>query len=298
MRKILTLLTAVALAVTALIVVQPAGAGKGIAGKACSPEGKRKTSQGKEFVCTKRKGKLIWVAVKQPQPTPSPSPSPTPGPSEPSYPLITEFLTTPSDRLPVDLDTVEGTAPFLGARALQPHKGIHVYWSNSRGRWSSATQPSDYPAIYAIADGTVGMVESLKPMGSHEAYSLILTIARTSTGEQVNVSYSLEPFAMQPSSNFYAPFLLVKRGQQVKKGDVLAYMYVPPTSTGSTHLHLHLSSGAIQSPSIFTRDQVEAFAAKFGDRGGFESGVRLPACIGYKVSAEENPFGTGASDCL
>jgi hypothetical protein len=117
MRKILTLLTAVALAVTALVIVQPAGAGKGIAGKACSPEGKRKTSQGKEFVCTKRKGKLIWIAVKQPSPTPSPSPSPTPGPSEPSYPLITEFLTAPSDRLPVDLDTVEGTAPFLGARA-------------------------------------------------------------------------------------------------------------------------------------------------------------------------------------
>lgn len=295
MRKTITLITVAALAVAAVVLVQPAGAGKPLAGKKCDKAGLRKTSQGKEYVCKKQGGKLIWVVIKQPGPGPQPSPSPSPE----TFPSIETFLTKPSDRLPIDLSTVESTAPFLGARAGAPHAGIHVYWSNRQGRWTSAVAPSDFPAIYAIADGTVGPVETLRRMGSHDAYGLLLTIAQSPGGGQVTVSYSLEPFVPEPSPGFYAPFLLVKQGQRVRKGDVLAYMYVPPSSTGSTHLHLHLGSqDNLQSPSIFTPEAVAAYAEKFGDRGGYENGAKLPACMGYKVSAEENPFGTGASDCL
>lgn len=297
MRKTITVIATVALAVAAVALVQPAGAGSSIAGKKCDKAGLRKTSQGKEYVCKKQGGKLVWVVVRQPGPGPQPSPSPSP--TEPAYPSITTFLTNPSDRLPADMSTVHGTAPFLGARAAAPHKGIHIYWSNRDGRWTSATAPSDFPAIYAIADGMVGPIETLKRMGSHDAYSLLLTIAKSPTGDQVTASYSLEPFVPEPSPGFYAPFILVKQGQQVHKGDILAYMYVPPTSTGSTHLHLHLGTNdQLQSPSIFTPEAVTAFAEKFGDAGGYENGAKLPACIGYKVTAEENPYGTGASDCL
>ena len=97
------------------------------------------------------------------------------------------------------MSTVSETAPFLGAGAQNPHSGIHISWSNADGRWSGLSKPADFPAIYAIADGVVGPIETLKLMGSHEAYSLILTIATTSTGDQVSASYSLEPFAMQPT---------------------------------------------------------------------------------------------------
>ena len=38
--------------------------------------------------------------------------------------------------------------------------------------------------------------------------------------------------------------------------------------------------------------------ARFGPLGGVENGQPLPACVGYRINADENPFGTGASDCL
>lgn len=297
MRRNVAALVTACVAVVTLLLVQPAGAGGSLAGKKCSKEGLRKMSQGKEYICAKRKGKLVWMRVTSPGPSPEPSPSPSP--SDPALPPISTFLTQPSDRLPADMATVDQTSPFLGTGALRPHAGIHINWSNRDGRWTIASAPSDFPAIYAIADGRVANVSADKPMGSHDAYDVLLEIATGVAGEAVIAAYSIEPFVPEPSPDFYQAFIVVKQGQRVKKGDVLAYMYVPPTSTGSTHLHLHLGSQAgILAPSIFTPEAVAAFAAEFGDRGGYENGVRLPACIGYKVSAEQNPYGTGARDCL
>lgn len=214
-------------------------------------------------------------------------------------PSIKQFATKKTSVLPVDLSRVDATAPFLGAGAARPHQGIHVYWSNRDGTWpASPARPVDYPAVYAVADGIVGNVEPLRQMGSHQAYGLVLQIAEDGR-KPSSVVYSLEPFVNEPSPGYYKQFLKVRNGQRVKKGQLLGYMYVPAISDGSTHLHFHLSTGSgIKSPSIFSEDAVRQLAAKFGDRGGMEDGVALPACIGYKISAAENPFGTGAVDCL
>ena len=215
-------------------------------------------------------------------------------------PDIATFATSPTGQLPADLSKVDQTSPFLGKGAKNPHQGLHINWSNADGTWSKAgLPPTDYPALYAIADGVVTHVETTRKIGSNDGYGMALTFA-TDKGQPVMAYYSIEPFVPEPSPGFYAPFVDVTEGQKVKKGDVLAHIYVPPTSTGSTHLHLHLlaSGNRMESPSVFTKDAVAAFAAKFGDRGGQEDGKTLPACMGYKIAADENPFGTGASDCL
>lgn len=290
MRRTITLLLASTLALTGVGLAPSVTAAGSIAGKKCTKAGVHRMSAGKEYVCAKRKGKLVWVLVNG-----------NGGGGVPSttLPLITTFLTAQSDRLPADMSTVDQTSPFLGARAQRPHKGIHVTWSNLDGRWSSASKPSDFPAIYAIADGVIDRVQALKPVGNNGGYEIGLRFARTSAGNDVSAGYSLEPFIPEPSPGFYEQFILVKAGQQVKKGDIIAYIYVPPTSDGGTHLHLHLNAGQdLQSPSIFTQAAVDEYATKFGDRGGYEDGKPLPACMGYKLSADENPFGTGDVDCL
>lgn len=217
----------------------------------------------------------------------------------PSLPSIKKFATKKTDVLPVDITRSAGTAPFLGARSPAPHQGIHVYWSNQDGQWPAAPgKPADYPAIYAVADGIVSNVEPLRQMGSHQAYGFVLQIAEDGR-DASSVVYSLEPFVNEPSPGYYRQFIQVRNGQRVKKGQLLGHMYVPPTSDGPTHMHFHLSgAGGIKSPSIFGPGAVGELSAKFGDRGGMQDGVPLPACIGYKISAAENPFGTGARDCL
>lgn len=214
-------------------------------------------------------------------------------------PSIKQFATKKTEVLPADLSRAEGTAPFLGARAQAPHQGIHLYWSNKDGQWPATPgAPTDYPAVYAVADGIVGGVEPLRQMGSHQAYGFILQIAQDGRSP-ASVVYSLEPFVNEPAPGFYRQFLKVRNGQRVKKGQLLGYMYVPPSSDGSTHMHFHLATGSgIKSPSIFTPEAVQQLAARFADRGGMEDGVPLPPCIGYRISAAENPFGTGAADCL
>lgn len=151
MRKTITVIATVALAVAAVALVQPAGAGGSIAGKKCDKAGVRKTAQGKEYVCKKQGGKLVWVVVKQPGPGPQPSPSPSP--TEPAYPSITTFLTNPSDRLPADMSTVHGTAPFLGlARPRRTRESIStgpIVMGGGRRQLRPATSPPSMRSLMA-----------------------------------------------------------------------------------------------------------------------------------------------------
>jgi hypothetical protein len=41
-------------------------------------------------------------------------------------------------------------------------------------------------------------------------------------------------------AGFYKKFLLVKDGQKVRKGDVIAYVYMPPSSGDGCHIHFHV----------------------------------------------------------
>ena len=263
-------------------------------GAACTSLGNHQQYGGKEYVCTRKAGRLVWVLFRANNDSGGANNVNTAW-----LPSLASFLTKKTDVLPVDISRTSSVAPFLGARSSQPHQGMHFNWSNTDGSWTSAgTTPENFPAIRAVADGVVTMVEPLRQMGSHQAYGLGLIIARNGRDEAV-LNYSIEPFVMEPSPGFYRQFIKVKDGQRVKRGDVLAYMYVPAQANGSTHLHFHLNTGQrITSPSIFTPAAVGQMQARFGSPGGVENGQPLPPCIGYRINADENPFGTGVSDCL
>lgn len=266
-------------------------------GMACSSLGNHQQYAGKEYVCQRTGSRLAWAIFRPSNNAAGPSGSS--GASTSWLPKLSAFATSKTDVLPVDISRTSSVAPFLGARSSQPHQGMHVNWSNADGSWNSAgSTPENFPAVRAVADGVVTMVEPHREMGVHQAYGLGLIIAQDGRNQAV-VNYSLEPFVMEPAPGFYATFIKVKDGQRVRKGDVLAYMYVPPQANGSTHLHVHLNVGPrITSPSIFTPAAVAQLQARFGSPGGVENGQPLPACVGYRITADENPFGTGASDCL
>ena len=76
-------------------------------------------------------------------------------------PDIRYFATHKSDRFLVDLDDIIAAHPLVGQRSPLPHNDAQVYFSNSDPRWLNATQPSDYPPIYAVADGIV--ITSVNP---------------------------------------------------------------------------------------------------------------------------------------
>jgi hypothetical protein len=106
--------------------------------------------------------------------------------------------------------------------------------------------------------------------------------------------------ASEPSEGFYRSFILVHDGQRVRKGDLIAYLYTPP-KVRDCHVHFHLMLDGEQvflAPAIFT----QAIVQRFHDRcHGFQEhndGISVPPCMGYRLKAEENPFGTGAIEEL
>ena len=97
--------------------------------------------------------------------------------------------------------------------------------------------------------------------------------------------YSIEPMIDPGDENFYRPFLKAKLGQKVKKGEVLGWMCTPPRPETDLRTHIHfnlMAKSQFIAPTIFTREVTEA----------------IPACMGYKLSTEEKPFGTGTEDLL
>ena len=102
----------------------------------------------------------------------------------------------------------------------------------------------------------------------------------------------------EPTEGFYRKFIKVSKGQKVHKGNVLAYMYCP--QGGGSHIHFHLMMDGRKgflAPAIFTAEVVKQFHAKWGEFGR-DDGAPMPPCMGYRISAEENPFGTGAQERL
>lgn len=303
-RRTAALVLSLALPLALLSLAPTAANAKGLAGKPCPKAGVHRQTGGKEYVCAKRKGKLVWVLF-------SGGGGGGGGIDTSKLPLISTFdagQPHQSDRLPADMSMAEQTVPYLGANMTleSPHQGIHVTFSNADGRWTStggASNPSAYPAIYAVADGIVTHIDAEYQNGPNTKTQIQLAFAKTSSGQAVSMGYSIEPMVPQPSPGFLTHFVNVKVGQAVHKGDVLAWIYVPPTSNGDTHLHMEIdiqgnNSITMQAPAIFTPGAVADFVAKFGDRGGFVNGVPLAPCMAIMVAAPENPFGTGASDGL
>ena len=119
----------------------------------------------------------------------------------------------------------------------------------------------------------------------------------------IDFEYSIEPMVKEPSPGFYKTFLLVKEGDHVKKGDVIAYMYLPKGSEGA-HIHFELinsATHAFMAPAIFSKETVAEFYGTWKNFG-FDSndGPKnpIPPCIGWKLTADENPLENKAVDCL
>ncbi len=230
----------------------------------------------------------------------------------PTLPDIGTFIDNPSDRFLVDLNIVRTGHPYKGINAQRPHTGGHVYFHLPE-KPIRATDVHRFPPIYAVADGVITRVDysfRLKEVYvaaarrhlSNTRYGVGLTFA-TSSGHPVEMHYSIEPFFDPGDKKFYDRFIFVKVGQRVRKGAVIARMYIPPDSriAQSAHIHFNLLGGRdhkFQSPSIFDEMTVKRFHATWDERRGSDDGVPIPPCMGWKLAPDESPFGSGARDTL
>ena len=216
-------------------------------------------------------------------------------------PNILFFETRPSDRFPVDLDEITSGHPYKGSNSAQPHAGAHVHFDNRANRWpNGGKEPTNYPAIYAVADGIISRVDFRygQKDGNHR-YGVDLAFALDRSGAAYHFCYSIEPMIPEPSEGFYRKFILVHKGQKVRKGDVLAYLYTPP-GVKDAHVHFHLMAqgrNGFLAPAIFGSDLLRQFHSKWGGFGR-DDGTPMPPCMGYRVSRDENPFGTGEKERL
>ncbi len=249
----------------------------------------------------------------------------------PPLPDIKHFATNKSNRFLVDFEDIIAGHPFVGQRSPAPHNDAQVYFSNSDPRWLQASQPSDYPAVYAVADGVIAMAEGelsyfnvrdktgSDPPWYHVLYGFNLRFA-TIEGESLVFNYSLEPYVTlhDRPRDFFKDFLLVKDGQRVKKGDLLAYMYVSPFEerlNGPTSAHIAFTLMKEQGnpwdvypPAIFTEEIVEKFASIYRHpTEGWDStsygrdwnrARGLPTAMGWMIEADENPFTNVPLDVL
>ena len=238
-----------------------------------------------------------------------------------SVPDLQFFATNKSDRFLVDFEDIIAGHPLVGANSPRPHNDAQVYFSNTDSRWVSATRPEDYPPIYAVADGYI----NLPDLGSynvvdhsdaelpwwHVAYVFTLRIA-TDEGSNVEFLYQMEPYMIPDligkNQDFYKQFIKVKNGQFVKKGDILAYMYVPSldemvgNKEASSHIAFSLMKqpSTVLSPSIFSESVVKQFGNIYRNPSeGWESksfgndwnrGRGLPDGMGWMINGSQNPF--------
>ena len=229
-----------------------------------------------------------------------------------SLPAISSFRDKPSDRFLVDLNVVRTGHPYKGKNAQRPHTGGHIYFHVPK-QPIPAKDVDRFPPIYAVADGVISRIDysfrlreiyvsAARRRVSNTRYGIGLTFA-TSDGHAVDMHYSIEPFIDPRDDTFYDRFILVKAGQRVKKGDVIARMYIPPDRdiAQNTHIHFNLMGGrnhTFQSPSIFNDRIVKRFHATWDQRRGTDDGMPIPPCMGYKLTPTENPFDSGSKESL
>jgi hypothetical protein len=216
-----------------------------------------------------------------------------------NLPDIQQFRSNPSDRFLVDIETIIAGHPFKGKRANQPHQGAHTHWDNRDKLWpKGGTLPSNYPVIYAVADGYITRIDYKLQVGTNDRYGVELAFAKNDTSIFL-FCCGIEPMVPEPSVDFYRQFITVSTGQQVKKGDTLAYMFLPDFPAAS-HIHFHISQqnkNNFLAPAIFKSAIVDSFYTKWGIFA-YDDTTQMPSCMGYMLDADENPFGTGNADTL
>jgi len=222
-----------------------------------------------------------------------------------NLPDISTFKTQKSDRFIVDIADICSGFPFKGRRAKDPHQGAHVHFDNGLDHWpkGGVDKPENYPPIYALLDGVISRVDYSFHYGNNlDSYCIDLAFAKDSSGSIYILHYSIEPMIAEPSTNFYREFIFISKGQEVNKGDIIAYMYTPPSSSSASGIHIHfhikrMNVEGFMAPALFTYAVVKQFHAKWSIFG-YDDSDPIPVCMGYKLDADENPFGTGAVNLL
>lgn len=220
-----------------------------------------------------------------------------------TLPAITDFRDQPSDRFLVDLAAVRRGHPYRGRRAERPHTGGHLYFTLDTLPLE-AKDIQSYPAIYAVADGVITRVDyafrlremfepALKQRVANYRYGIGLAFAREGN-TAITFHYSIEPFINPGDPDFYRPFLLVKPGDRVKKGDVIARMYIPNNRQLAEKSHIHFNllrsgGGGFVAPAIFNNEIVREFHRRWNLFPN-DPDAPIPPCIGFKLDADENPF--------
>lgn len=272
-------------------------------GSACAVAGVRAFTPAKQLVVCTRRGKQLAYRLSGPGSPVAPAGASTARSSSPpassALPALSWFRDHRSDRFPVDLELIAAGHPYRGRRAPTPHSGAHLIFDNSANSWPrGGTVPESYPAIYAAADGVIDRTTDSLRVGPNDRYGINLAIASNGNDGTWDFEYSIEPMAPEPSPGFYRPFMLVKPGDHVRKGQVIARFYLPPGVVGS-HIHFELITSGVPhmvAPAIFTPAVTDAFQARWGNQGS-DGGAPIPSCIGWLLAADESPFGE-ASDCL
>ena len=116
----------------------------------------------------------------------------------------------------MDIKDVCRGHPLLGANSPHPHGGGHVHFDNSKKRWPNGKdEPGNYPAVYAVADGVIGRVDTRFGLpGGNDRYGVDLIFAKDAKGSPCRFCYSIEPMCPEPSEGFYKKFLLVKKARR------------------------------------------------------------------------------------
>ena len=229
-----------------------------------------------------------------------------------TLPDIGTFRDSRSDRFLVDLEMVRTGHPYKGKNSRRPHTGGHVYFRLPE-KAIPAQQVKRFPAIYAVADGVISRIDysfrlreifisSIGRRVANTRYGIGLMFARSSS-RPVVMHYSIEPFVDPGDTKFYDRFVLVKVGQRVKKGDIIARMYIPSDRrvAQNTHIHFNLLGGpkqTFQAPAIFNQRIVRRFHTTWDKRRGTDGGQAIPPCMGFRLSPAENPFESKAIDAL
>ena len=238
------------------------------------------------------------------------------------YPSIYEFRNPGSDRFIVDFKDVRDGHPFLGldvnTSITDPHQGIHVYFHNDQYVNTNIADYSLYPPIYALADMEITTVDFTYVSSSNGARHIKVTGKMATSESQsqcyqniggniVTAGYSIEPFVPQSDETLYHPFVRVSVGDMVKKGDVIAYMYLPPdTTTVNSHIHFNLnvyrygqSSGIRAPPDVWNSTVVNLFYQQCQNyTGGDRHWKNYGDCIAVDLVANESLYGEGPSTCV
>ena len=232
----------------------------------------------------------------------------TTSPNLSGLPQLSTILSNKTNQFLVDMEYVKGGHPFKGKYSKDPDDGAHVNFDNSDNKWPAGTAVTDYPPIYAIADGYIQTINTWNPVGGvNYGYGVTLLFAQQN-GNPVRFNYAIEP-STNPGGDgsFYEPFIMVREGQSVSKGDILAYMYLEPNDEyPGPHIHFNIRPEGEdkQAPAIFTGEIVEAFHARWGifrfdfKSSKVEGDIEMPVGMGYKLSASQNPYGTGEVDTV